>query len=292
MTLNVAFDADVDSWSAYRGALELAFKSAGLSVDLRRDHAPDAVDYVVYAPQPGPMLDFGTFARLRAVLSLWAGVEQIVGNETLQVPLTRMVDSGMSEGMTDWVCGHVMRYHLGLDAQVCGQDGTWRKHVPPLARNRRVGILGLGALGGACASALAGLNFQVSGWSRMQKSVPGVTCLCGDGLSDVLKSSEILVLLLPLTAATENILNAENLALLPKGARILNPGRGALIDDAALLAALDVGHIAHATLDVFRIEPLPADHPFWRHQNVTVTPHIASETRAETAAQLIASVRP
>ncbi|MGR3290411.1 MAG: NAD(P)-dependent oxidoreductase, partial [Paracoccaceae bacterium] len=141
----------------------------------------------------------------------------------------------------------------------------------------------------ACAKSLTQLNFQVSGWSRSAKSFDGVTCYSGGaGLTQLLRSSEILVLLLPLTTATENLLNAENLALLPAGAKILNPGRGALIDDEALLAALNSGHISHATLDVFRIEPLPADHPYWAHQNVTVTPHIASETRAETAAAVIA----
>ena len=104
----------------------------------------------------------------------------------------------------------------------------------------------------------------------------------------MLSRAEILVLLLPLTAATENILSTETLALLPKGATLINPGRGALIDDAALLAALDSGQIGQATLDVFRTEPLPADHPYWHHPKVTVTPHIASATRPESAAEAIA----
>lgn len=288
MRLKVQFIASPDRWNTYRAALATAFAASGLDVDLRRDHPPQQVDYIVFAPQSGPQQNFTKFSRLRAVLSLWAGVENIVHNDTIQVPLTRMVDSGLAEGMVEWVCGHVLRYHLGMDTQFGQQDGRWTPKIPPLARNRRVGILGLGALGGACASALVGLNFRVSGWSRSPKTTAGVTCHSGTDLGTLLKSSEILILLLPLTPATENILNAENLALLPRGARILNPGRGALIDDDALLAALNSGHIGHATLDVFRTEPLPANHPYWAHPNVTVTPHIASETRADTSALLIA----
>ena len=288
MSVNVLFSARRDMWDKYRTPLASAFAAAGLSADLRTEIAPDLVDYIVYAPD-GPVRDFSRFKRLKAVLGLWAGVEGVVGNATLTVPMTRLVDSGLTEGMVEWVTGHVLRYHLGMDAQMSGQNGIWTQVIPPLARNRRVGFLGLGELGSACAQALAALNFRVSGWSRSLKTIEGVTCLSDDaGLVKLLQSTDILVLLLPLTPATENLLNAERLALLPNGAFLLNPGRGALIDDQALLAALNTGQIAHATLDVFRTEPLPSDHPYWSHPNVTVTPHIASETRAETAALVIA----
>jgi glyoxylate/hydroxypyruvate reductase A len=161
--------------------------------------------------------------------------------------------------------------------------------VPPLARGRRVGVLGLGELGLACAQALAALGFDLAGWSRRPKDSGPVPAFSGpEGLDEVLRRSEILVLLLPATAATENVLDSRALALLPRGAVVVNPGRGTLIDDAALLAALDAGRIAHATLDVFRTEPLPPDHPFWAHPRVTVTPHIASETRPATAAEAVA----
>ncbi len=143
----------------------------------------------------------------------------------------------------------------------------------------------MGALGSACAAALRALNFPVTGWSRTEK--PGQ--LHGEhGLRKALSSAQILITLLPKTPETENLLNADRLALLPQGAVILNPGRGALIDDDALLAALDSGHISHATLDVFRIEPLPQDHRFWSHPRVTVTPHIAADTRAVTSSRVIA----
>jgi len=143
-------------------------------------------------------------------------------------------------------------------------------------------------LGQTSAHALAALGFNVTGWSRTTKDIPGVTCLSSaEGLKQALSQAEIVVLLLPDTPATENTLNAETLALLPKGARIINPGRGPLIDDDALLEALNSSQVGHAPLDVFRTEPLPADHPYWAHPNVTVTPHIASETRPATAAQVI-----
>ena len=139
------------------------------------------------------------------------------------------------------------------------------------------------------AQALLALNFRVSGWSRSAKSIEGIECFHGaDGLKPALTQGDIVVLLLPDTVETTNILDADAMATLPQGAFVLNPGRGPLIDDAALIAALDSGQIAHATLDVFRVEPLPQDHPFWRHPKVTVTPHIAAATRAITASKEIA----
>ena len=213
-----------------------------------------------------------------------------MGNRTLTAPLCRMVDPGLTEGMVDYVTGHVLRHHLGLDAILAHQDGIWRAgSVPPLARERRVGMLGLGALGAACARALVGLGFAVSGWSRRQAEVPGVACHTGaDGLLEVLATSDIVVTLLPATPETTDLLDAARIAAMKPGAVLINPGRGTLIDDAALLAALDTGHLAHATLDVFRTEPLPPGHPFWSHPRVTVTPHIAATTRAETSAPVIA----
>ena len=284
----VLFAAHSSRWREYEPHLRAAFREAGLEVDLGRDFPPDTVDYIVYAPN-SEVQDFGPFTRLKAVLNLWAGVEDVVHNPTLTVPLARMVDSGLTEGMVEWVTGHVLRHHLGIDANLAAQDGRWEKHVPPLARNRKVGILGLGELGAACARTLSGLNFDVRGWSRREKSIEGVACCHGpDGLDRVLGESEILVLLLPLTPSTENIVDAANLAKLPAAAVLLNPGRGALIDDAALLAALDAGALSHATLDVFRTEPLPPEHPFWAHPKVTVTPHVASDTRPDTASRVIA----
>lgn len=287
--LKVLFSAKPRAWDDYEKPLSDAFAKAGLAVDLSRDHPTAQTDYIVFAPN-GPVRDFAPYVNTKAVLSLWAGVETVVGNPTLTQPLCRLVDPGLTRGMVEWVTGHVLRHHLGMDAHILGQDGIWRDAVsPPLAAERPVTILGIGALGAACGQALAGLGFPVTGWSRSPKDVPHLRCLHGeDGLQKALTAAQIVVLLLPQTAQTQNILNAQTLARLAKGAFVINPGRGPLIDDAALLAALDTGQIAHATLDVFRREPLPADHPFWAHPRVTVTPHIAATTRPDTAAKIIA----
>ncbi len=287
--LNVLFSAQPTRWAEYEAPLNAAFIAAGLDVALSCDHSPDQTDYIIFAPN-GPVRDFSPYTRTKAIMSLWAGVETVVDNQTLTQPLCRMVDDSLTSGMVEWVVGHAMRHHLGMDAHIHGQDGIWRDAVfPPVAAQRPITILGIGALGAACGQALHGLGFPVTGWSRAAKDIPNIRCLHGDdGLKTALTGAEIVVLLLPQTPQTESILNRDSLALLAKGAFVINPGRGPLIDDDALLAALDDGQIAHATLDVFRVEPLPADHPFWAHPRVTVTPHIASTTRPETASQIIA----
>ena len=290
MPVTVFFAASPAYWSDYREPLADAFREAGLDVALSNE-APDplAVDYIVYAPG-GIVTDFSPYRNAKAVLNLWAGVERLVTNQTLTQPLCRMVDHGLTEGMVEYVVGHVMRHHLGLDAHIRGLDREWRQDLlPPLARERTVAMLGMGELGTACARALSELNFRVVGWSRTQKSVPGITCLSGDdGLMHALSQADIAVLLMPLTAETTNVIDARRLAAMKRGAVIINPGRGALIDDDALLAALDSGQVGHATLDVFRVEPLPKDHPYWAHPHVTVTPHIAADTRVPTASKVIA----
>ena len=291
MSVRVLFSAPKSDWRDYEHVLASALVEAG--VDARLEHslepnAPGTVDYIVYAPSSA-LTDFSPFTGAKAVLNLWAGVESVVENPTLTQPLARMVDPGLTEGMIEWCVGHVMRHHLDTDRDVHRADKAWAPYVPPLARNRSVTILGLGELGQAVGQALATLNFRVAGWSRSEKSVPNMRCLSGpNGLDDALSAAEILVLLLPLTDATQNLMNTRRLAQLPKGAVLINPGRGPLIDDDALIAALDEGQVKHATLDVFREEPLPESHPFWEHPSVTVTPHIASATRPDSAAHVIA----
>lgn len=276
-------------WESYRLPLAEALEEAGVEADLVTEADPATVDYIVYAPS-SPLQDFSPYTKARAVLSLWAGVERIVSNPTLTQPLCRMVDPSLTEGMVEWVTGHVLRHHLGMDRHITNPAHEWVPKPPPLARERPIAILGLGALGAACAAALSALNFPVRGWSRSPKSLPGIACYSGDaGLKSALSEAQGVVLLLPKTTDTENILNAETLGYLADGAFVLNPGRGPLIDDAALIAALDSGKVGHATLDVFRIEPLPADHPFWSHPKVTVTPHIAAETRPASASRVIAA---
>jgi len=287
MPLNILFAARTERWATYEQPLRKALQDAGITANLSTDIAPSEVDYIVYAPN-SQLQDFTSYTRAKAVLNLWAGVEQITGNKTLNIPLARMVDPGLTKGMVEWVTGHVMRYHLGLDIDILNTSTDWTPRTPPLAQERKVGMLGMGALGTEAAKTLASLGFDMAGWSRSPKNEPGIKCFYGqDGLQDILTRSEILVLLLPDTPATENTIDQAALAKMPRGSYIINPGRGPLIDDDALISALDSGQIAHATLDVFRTEPLPAQHPYWAHPKVTVTPHIAAETRAVTASQMI-----
>lgn len=288
MTLTILFAAGPARWPVYQPHLRAALDEAGLEARLVTEAAPETVDYIVYAPG-GTVQDFAPYTRCKAVLNLWAGVERIVGNPTLTQPLCRMVDPALTQGMVEWVTGHVLRHHLGMDRHIVNPGHVWAPEPPPLATERRVAMLGLGELGRACAAMLVTLGFAVQGWSRSPRSVPGIACHHGDdGLQAALTGAEIVVTLLPATPETENLLDARRLGWLAPGAAVVNPGRGTLIDDAALLAALEAGQVGHATLDVFRVEPLPADHPFWAHPRVTVTPHVAAETRPASASRVVA----
>ena len=286
--VNVLFSASDELWDTYQAPLKRAIAAAGIDCRLATDMDPGDVDYIVYAPN-GPVSDFGPFVKTRAILGLWAGVKTMVNNSTLTQPLARMVDPGLAMGMVEWVCGHVLRYHLGIDADIVNPENRWTPRISALARDKTVAILGVGELGMAVGKALGGLGFRVLGWSRRPKPAAPFPVKNGmAGLDSVLKEADFIVLLLPLTSATENTLDNDRFRDIKKGAFLLNPGRGPLIDDDALLNALDNGTIAHATLDVFRSEPLPDDHVFWNHDKITVTPHIASATRPETACGVIA----
>lgn len=278
--MKVLFAAD--GWDKWAPAIRAACPEA----ELLQQAAPDAVDAIIYAPN-GPGCDFAAYPSARLVQSLWAGVERIAPDTSLTQPLARMVDPGLEQGMIDYCAGWVLRAHLGMDSYA--QDGLWRNDlVPPLATGRAVTVLGAGALGQAVARALKGLGFDVATWSASGRGADGIPAFAGPDLDQALSRAEILVLLLPDTAETRDILNRRTLALLPQGATVINPGRGTLIDDQSLLDALNAGRVRHAVLDVFRAEPLPPDHPYWAHPRVTVTPHIASETRVATAAQVVA----
>src|SRR5262249_19705296 len=178
---------------------------------------------------------------------------------------------GLSAGMTEYVLLHVLRYHRRLpELEAQQREGVWRQLCYPLAKDRRIGIMGMGVLGTDAAKRLISLGFDVGGWSGSPKQLAGLTPSQGDGqLTASLARSEILVCLLPLTPTTTGIINARTLAALPKGAAVINAARGGHVIDVDLIAALDRGPIAHATLDVFTTEPLPVEHPFSRHPRIT-----------------------
>ena len=280
--MKVLFAAPDAMWPEWAPAL----RAACPEMELTREGDPAGFDAIIYAPG-GEIRDLSPYVNARLVQSLWAGVERIVDNPTLTQPLARMVDPGLARGMAEYCTGWTMRAHLGMDRYA--QDGIWLNGtVPPLAPEREVVILGMGELGRAVAAMLALIGFRLTGYSASGRPADGVEVLAGDGLDRALQRAQILIALLPDTPDTHNLLDADRLAQLPHGAWLINPGRGTLIDDDALRAALDRGHLGHAVLDVFRHEPLPADHPFWSHPRITVTPHIAAETRADSAARVVA----
>ena len=225
----------------------------------------------------GPPEALAGYPNLQAVLCLGAGVDQFMADPAFpkQVPVARLIDPLLASRMAEYVAGHVLRHHLRFDLYREQQARAhWQRHPARDAGSIGVGILGLGQLGAAAAAKLAGLGFRVYGWSRGPKRIDTITC--HTDLAAMLPKCDALVCLLPLTDATRGILNADLFAALPVGAHVINCARGAHVVQADLIAALDRGHLAAVTLDVFEIEPLAADHPFWRHPKITVTPHVSS----------------
>lgn len=253
---------------------------------------PDPAD-VVYAlawrPPPGVLAGL---PNLEVIFSLGAGVDAMLEDPTLpNLPLVRMVDYELTEGMTEYVCQQVLYWHRGAgDFQEHQRRRDWHKPQElKLARERRVGVLGLGVLGADAAMVLKALRFDVAGWSRTPKTLPGIETFHGEeGLRTLLSGAEILVCPLPLTSETEGLLDAELFAALPRGAVVINAARGQHLVEEDLIPALDSGQLAGASLDVFHAEPLPRDHPFWTHPRIVVTPHIASLTQPRTAVGSIA----
>ncbi len=244
---------------------------------------------LVWRPPPGLL---ASLPNLKLIASLGAGVDHILADPTLpkNVPIVRLVEPYMTAAMSEYVQFQVLRLHRQDPAYRWQQrQHVWRELIQPNAAERRVGVLGLGTLGGDAALKLRVLGFDVAGWSRSERKLPGVACFQGeDGLSALLARAEILVCLLPLTPETEGILDARLFSRLPRGAAIINCARGRHLVEGDLIPALDRGQISVAVLDVFRDEPLPANHPFWDDPRIIITPHVAAATHAPTAAVAVA----
>ncbi|WP_294899856.1 2-hydroxyacid dehydrogenase [Tatumella sp. UBA2305] len=228
---------------------------------------------------------------LKAVFNAGAGVDAFRHiNLSGNVPVFRLEDAGMAEQMSDYVCQAVLHHFREMDSYAFqAATQVWKNLAPRSKDDFPVGILGFGIMGKAVAHSLSKLGFRVNAWARSTQVQQGVTCYAGDRqLKDFLAASRIVVCLLPLTPATRGILCTENFSYMPQGSYIINVGRGGHLQEDDLLAALESGHIAGATLDVFQQEPLPADHPFWQHPKVVVTPHIAAATLIEYSVAQIA----
>jgi len=245
---------------------------------------------VVWRPATGAFLPF---PNLKAIVSLGAGIDHVLADRRLprQVPIIRTVGTDLTQRMREYVALHVLRHHRDMPTIAANQrERMWKPLVQPPATQRRVGVMGRGNLGGTAAATLAALGFETLGWSRTKHRIEGVATHAGDDEFDAfLGRCEILVCLLPLTPATTGILDAGLFARLPRGASLINAGRGPHLNDDDLLAALESGQLSHATLDVFHIEPLPAEHPFWSHPRITVTPHIASLIDPATGSRIVAA---
>ncbi len=255
---------------------------------------PAAVEFVIVAGgAPG---DLSIFPHLKAVQSTWAGVNRLLQDRHIppDVPIARMIDPGLTIGMSEYVAFHALDSLRGGPAlRRAQEERRWISVPQRRPEDFRIGLFGLGELGQAAASALRRLAFRVSGWSREAKSVAQIATFAGRAaLPEFLRDLDMLVVLLPLTPATTGILNADLFALMKPGAILLNAARGAHLNEADLLAALESGRIGRAILDVFAAEPLPPDHPFWSHPKIFVSPHNAAITRPGMgAATIVANYR-
>jgi glyoxylate/hydroxypyruvate reductase A len=283
------FLSKADNPVAWSAALKAEIPDLDIRVWPETGDVADIDAALVWNHPPGELT---RYPNLRLILSLGAGVNHVLDDPNLppNVPIARLVDPGLTSGMVEYAVLTVLRYHRQLPQyEQLQRERRWKKLGIPDTAARRVGILGLGEIGGACAKAVAALGFPVAGWSRTPKDIPGIESFAGaESLHRFLQRSDILVCVLPLTPDTRGILNATTLAALPPGAFVINIARGGHVVDDDLIAALDYGHIAGATLDVFVPEPLPAEHPYWTHPKITLTPHVASLTNPRTAAVPIA----
>lgn len=293
MPINILFHASGTSPDAWLNALQADWDIAGLNVNLRvwQEGDTDPADYALVWKPPAAML--AQRQDLKAIFILGAGVDALLQlGDALpnSVPLIRLDDAGMGVQMAEYVTQAALRYYRRLDEYAQHQaQMRWRVLRPHKKADFSIGVMGAGVLGQCILDALRPFGFPLNCWSRQSKNLAGVRSFAGDeGLDDFLRASRVIVLILPLTKETTNLLDYRRLCLLPSGAYVINVARGAHIVDEDLLALVRSGHIAGATLDVFREEPLPSSHPFWGEEKIHITPHISALTMREESAQQIA----
>lgn len=248
---------------------------------------------LLWQPPPGLL---ATLPNLKVVFSVGAGIDHLLKDPELprHLPLVRMVEDGLTAGMSEYVVMSVLLHHrFMLDYRLQQQAGKWEEIQQIAADQRTVAVLGMGEMGQDALRKLGVFGFKRLGWSRTPKEMPGVECFHGaEGLKALLPRAEILVCLLPLTDGTRGLLNADLFSRLPRGAALINAGRGGHQDEAALLAALDSGQLSGASLDVYQQEPGAAGGPLWKHPRIIATPHVAAMTMAPTAvASVVANIR-
>lgn len=283
--LIIAPDIKVTSWVKHLGALEPGIE---IRVWPEIGDSSDIAFALCWNHPPGELTKY---ENLKCIASLGAGVDHLTRDPDLPdgVPVTRVVEHSMAQSMSEYVVLSALNYCRQFDAYRSDQDQrSWHPRRPRLAEDTYIGIMGLGQLGSDAAKKLSYLGFAVSGWSRTPKNIDGVQCFAGeDGWEDFLSRSQILICLLPLTPSTKGILNRKTFGQLPRDAYVINVARGQHLVENDLMEALDSGQLAGACLDVFEVEPLPQDHPFWSHPQIKVTPHISSLTFPKAVAPQI-----
>lgn len=254
---------------------------------------PDEVEYLVAWQPPENIMQ--QFPNLKVLFSVGAGADQFdYASLPPTLPVVRMIEPGLTQGMVEYVTFAVLGLHRDMPRYLQQQRaGVWQAHPVQTAAKRRIGVMGLGTLGEAVLKPLVAMGFDCGGWSRTPRDLPGVRCWAGDEqLGEFLARSDILICLLPLTERTEGMLNADLFGQLPAGAALVQAGRGAQLNHQHLLDALDAGQLSAAVVDVTAPEPLPAEHRFWHHPQIWLTPHIASQTQPESAVvALLANIR-
>jgi glyoxylate/hydroxypyruvate reductase A len=278
--VNILFASEMEKLQAWLPLLGAALPHDRITS--WEKYAGEPIDIALVATPPKGVLQ--KLRGVKLIQSLWMGVEGLLADPDYPkgVPLARLVDPGMVAAMSETVLAHILDWHRRHNQYREQQRGRlWQRHGQYMAADRTVGLLGLGELGTDAARKLLALDFKVAGWSRRPKQLEGVKCFTD--LSAMLPECNALVCLLPLTAHTRGILNAENLRKMKKSGCLINVARGAHVVKQDLLAALDSGQLSHAYLDVFDPEPLPKDDPLWAHPKVSVTPHTAALTEPRTA---------
>jgi len=280
------FSSRLDDPVAWSAALKAAMPGLEVRISPELGDPADIESALVWKAPPG---ELAALPNLKLITNLGAGVDPILADETIpkHIPVARLGDAVMAQMMAQFVTFAVLRHYRGIARYEKQQRAhRWDYVLPRASYEVPIGIMGIGMLGGAAARMLAGIGFKVAGWGRSPRSIEGIETFHGpEGLGRFLARTEILVVLLPLTRETRHIVDRDALYRLPRGAKLVNCGRGGTVDEAALLAALNDGQIAEATLDVFETEPLPADHPFWAMDQVLVLPHIGSIAVPEIAAR-------
>jgi glyoxylate/hydroxypyruvate reductase A len=287
----VPFVSSINSETRLQWLEHLRAALPDLEIAAFEDHDPDYWQNtkVAIVASPNPQ-DLMKLPKLEWVQSLWAGVENLVPTLPRHVSIVRMMDPQLAKTMAEAVLTMTLYLHRDLPAYATQQrSGVWKQHAVPLPEDRKVTVLGLGALGCAACASLVQHGFDVSGWSRSPKSIPDVRCFHGDdGLNAVLKTGDIVVVLLPLTEETNGLLDINRLSRLKPGASIINFARAPIIDTNALLENLRSNRLQHAVLDVFATEPLPTSDGLWSTPNVTILPHISAPTNMKTASKIVA----